>query len=204
MFVGTQNKVLGTISIADTVRAQSKKLVKTLKKQGIKVVMLTGDNQRTAQAIANKLEITEFYGSLLPQDKVQMIKNLQSKYGQVVMVGDGVNDAPALATANLGIAVGGAGKDVAMETADIVLLGERLDKIAYAITLSKATKNNMRQNLIFALAVVGVLLTGVLFKTVNLSVGMLVHELSVLLVILNALRLLSFKKNAKLKQKKQV
>lgn len=154
--------------------------------------MLTGDNQRAAKAVADQLGLDAYYAELLPQDKVEVLNSLGDKYGSVAMVGDGVNDAPALATADLGVAIGGAGTDVAMETADVVLMSEDIHRLSYAVGLSRATVNNIRQNIIFALAVVAVLLAGVIFRTVNMSLGMLVHEGSVLLVILNAMRLLRY------------
>ena len=188
-------QVLGVLSIADTVRAEARQLIVDLKKIGIrKVIMLTGDNAWTAKAIADQLGLDEYIADLLPQDKVTALETLRSRYGTVAMVGDGVNDAPALASADLGIAIGGAGSDVAMETADVVLMSSHVGKLAYAMALSRATVRNMKQNIIFALLVAAVLLAGVLFKTVNLSFGMLVHELSVLLVIINAVRLLAFGK----------
>lgn len=193
VIVGSEGNVLGIIAIADVVREDAKRLIKNLKKQGIKkVVMLTGDNERAARAIAKELELDDYYAELLPQDKVRVLMELQEKYGPAGMVGDGVNDAPALASAELGIAVGGAGKDVAMETADVVLMSEEIRKLSHAIGLSRATVINMKQNIYFAIAVAAVLLMGVLVKTVNLSFGMLVHEMSVLLVIINAVRLLGF------------
>ncbi|MDY0257349.1 cation-translocating P-type ATPase [Gudongella oleilytica] len=193
VIVGAEGNVLGIIAIADVVREDAKKLIKNLKEQGIsKVVMLTGDNERAAKAIAKELELDGYYAELLPQDKVRVLMELQEKYGPAGMVGDGVNDAPALASAELGIAVGGAGKDVAMETADVILMSEEIRKLSHAIGLSRATVRNMKQNIYFAIAVAALLLMGVLVKTVNLSLGMLVHEMSVLLVIINAVRLLGF------------
>lgn len=199
IIIGNDSEILGIISIADKVRESSKTLIKNLKKRKIKqLIMLTGDNITVANAIAEEVELDKYYGSLLPEDKVKVINELQKQYGTVVMVGDGVNDAPALATADLGIAVGGVGKDVAMETADIILVSEKIERLLIAIDLSKATKRNIYQNVIFALIVVAVLISGVLLKSINLSIGMLVHELSVLLVIANAVRLLKYNKHDKI------
>lgn len=195
VIVGNQSRVYGIISIADTVRDDARELVADLKSQGIKkVVMLTGDNKRAARFIAEQVGLDEYHSELLPEDKVRVLGELQNKFGRTTMVGDGVNDAPALATADLGIAVGGVGSDVAMETADVVLMSAEIGKLSYAIGLSRVTVRNMKQNIAFALLVAALLLTGVLFKTVNLSFGMLVHELSVLLVIVNAVRLLNYGK----------
>jgi Cd2+/Zn2+-exporting ATPase len=195
VIVGNQRKILGLISIADVVRKDAKKLVAKLKSLGIKkVVMLTGDNQRAARAIAQETGLDEYYAELLPEDKVRILGELGEKYGRTAMVGDGVNDAPALASADLGIAIGGAGTDVAMETADVVLMSAEIKKLSYAIGLSRATVRNMKQNITFALCVAALLLAGVLIRTVNLSFGMLVHEVSVLLVIINAARLLRYGK----------
>ncbi len=196
VIVGDQEKILGIISIADTIRKDADKLVKRLRALGIKkIVMLTGDNRRAAVAIAKRVGLDDYYAELLPEDKVAILKRLQEEVGATAMVGDGINDAPALATADLGIAVGGAGKDVAMETADVVLMSDEIKKLSYAIGLSRATVKNMKQNIYFAIIVVGLLLTGVLAKAVFLSSGMLVHELSVLIVIVNAIRLLNYREN---------
>lgn len=193
VIVGDHEEVLGIISIADTVREDAKGLITTLRKQGLeRIVMLTGDNKRAARTIAEQLGIDEYYAELLPEEKVRILKELQSKYGLAAMVGDGVNDAPALASADLGIAIGGAGTDVAMETADVVLMSDEIKKLSHAIGLSRATVRNMKQNIYFALLVAGALLAGVLIKTVNLSFGMLIHELSVLIVVINAVRLLGY------------
>lgn len=198
VIVGTAERVCGIISIADTVRPEAKALIADLESRGIeKIVMLTGDNIRAAQAIAKETGIREFYSELLPDDKVRILSELRERYGSVAMVGDGVNDAPALASSDLGIAVGGAGKDIAMETADVVLLSAGIRKLSYAVGLSRATVRNMKQNITFALLVAAFLLAGVLAKTVTLSFGMLVHEVSVLLVILNAVRLLHYGESKK-------
>ncbi len=189
-----EQTVLGLIFIADTIRPDADKLIEKLRKRGIKhMVMLTGDNPRTAQAIANQLHLDDVRSELLPADKANVLKELREKYGAVAMVGDGINDAPALASADIGIAMGGVGSDVAMETADVILLSAELRKLDFALGLSRATVQNMTQNIVFALIVAGTLLAGVLVKTVNLSFGMLIHELSVFLVIVNAVRLLKYK-----------
>ncbi len=187
-------QILGVISIADTLREGIVPLIKRLKESGInKIVMLTGDNQRSAAAIARMTGLDDYYAELLPEDKVRVLKEIQARYGTAAMVGDGVNDAPALASADLGIAVGGAGTDVAMETADMILMSDEIDKLSYAIGLSRATVRNMKQNIWFAVTVAVVLLIGVLAKVVFLASGMLVHILSVLIVIVNAIRLLNYK-----------
>ncbi|NLB89087.1 MAG: cadmium-translocating P-type ATPase, partial [Syntrophomonadaceae bacterium] len=194
VIVAESDNILGVISIADTVREDAVGLVRRLKASGVKhIVMLTGDNERAAAAIAKKVGLDGYYAHLLPEDKVRILKELQDKYGTAAMVGDGVNDAPALASADLGIAVGGAGTDVAIETADMVLMSDEIIKLSYAIGLSKATVLNMKQNIYFAVSVVFILLAGVLAKVVFLSSGMLVHILSVLAVIVNAIRLLGYK-----------
>lgn len=193
VIVGSLEEILGIISIADIVRNDAKELIANLKSLGIKkIVMLTGDNKRAAKAISEELGIDEYYGELLPEGKVAALKELQEKYGIIGMVGDGVNDAPALASADLGIAIGGAGTDVAMETADVVLMSAEIKRLSHAIGLSRATVRNMKQNIYFALIVAGLLLAGVIVQTVNLSFGMLIHELSVILVVINAVRLLGY------------
>jgi Cd2+/Zn2+-exporting ATPase len=194
VLVSNLDQLIGVISIADRIRKDAASLIKKLKSQGVKkVVMLTGDNKRAAEAIAKKLGLDDYYAELLPEDKVSILKKLQSEIGVAAMVGDGVNDAPALASADFGIAVGGAGSDVAMETADVVLMSDEINKLSYAIGLSRATVRNMKQNIYFAIIIVSLLLLGVLAKVVFLSSGMFIHELSVLAVIVNAIRLLRYK-----------
>src|SRR5699024_5595491 len=193
VFISSLEDLLGTISIADTIREDAKELIKNLKGLGIeKVVMLTGDNKRAAASISKQLGIDDYYAELLPEGKVEVLEKLQDEIGPTAMVGDGVNDAPALASADLGIAIGGAGTDVAMETADVVLMSDEIKKLSHAFGLSSATVRNMKQNIYFAIIVAAVLLIGVIAKVVFLSSGMLVHELSVLLVTINAIRLLSY------------
>lgn len=193
VIVASEEKVHGIISIADTIRQEAKGLVADLHAQGVKnIVMLTGDNRRAAQAVADAVGLDGQYSELLPEDKVSALSEISQEYGETAMVGDGINDAPALASADLGIAIGAAGTDVAMETADVVLMSDDIGQLSYAMGLSRATANNVKQNVIFAIVVVVVLLAGVLVQTVNMSLGMLVHEGSVLLVILNAMRLLNY------------
>jgi Cd2+/Zn2+-exporting ATPase len=195
ILVAEGQDILGIIFIADTPREDALDMVFRLKSSGVqKVVMLTGDNERVAKAIAAKLGIDEYYAEMMPEKKVEAIRNLRRKGHIVAMVGDGINDAPAMAVADVGIAMGAAGTDVAMETADIVLMADRLGKIPYAIALSRKTLANIKQNVTFAVLVVLLLLAGVIVGKVVLAFGMLVHEASVLLVILNAMRLLGYGK----------
>lgn len=193
VIVAENDEILGAIFLADVPRQEAVNLVPRLKAIGIKqVIMLTGDNRRTAAAVARQLGLDDFRAEMLPQGKVEAVKELQRAGHRVAMVGDGINDAPAVATADVGIAMGAAGTDVAMETADLVLMADRLDKLPYAIGLSRATLGNIKQNVVFAVLVVLVLLAGVLGNVVVLSSGMLVHEASVMLVIVNAMRLLRY------------
>jgi Cd2+/Zn2+-exporting ATPase len=192
IFLFEDDTLMGVISLEDAVREEARGLVESLKKAGIKkIVMLTGDNERTAKGIASRLGIEDYRAELLPEGKVDALKELK-KQGVVAMVGDGVNDAPAMAAADIGIAMGAAGTDVAIEAADIALMSDNLDRIRYTIGLSRKTLMIIKENTIFALLVVFILLAGVLFKAVILASGMLVHEASVLLVILNGMRLLRY------------
>jgi Zn2+/Cd2+-exporting ATPase len=193
MYVASEHEVLGCIAVADPLRAEAKQLVAQLKGAGIQhVIMLTGDHEPTARAAAEQLGITEYRSNLLPEHKVEMVRSLQAEGHRVMMVGDGVNDAPALAAANAGIAVGGTGTDIAMETADIILSSGKLERIGYLFGLSQAVMRVMKQNIVFAVAVAGLLVAGVLAETVFMASGMLIHELSVLLVIVNAIRVVRF------------
>jgi Cd2+/Zn2+-exporting ATPase len=190
VLVSLNGAVIGVLGIADTLRANAPGMIRKLNDQGLKVVMLTGDDPRTAQAIAAEAGITDVRAGLLPEDKLDAIRELQAGGRVVAMVGDGINDAPALAAADIGIAMGAAGTDIAIETADIALMADDLMKIPQAIRLSKATLNNIRQNVVIALLTVTALLAGVLMREVHMAGGMLIHEASVLVVILNGMRLL--------------
>lgn len=183
--------IIGILGIADQLRPTAPEMIRQLEATGLKkIVMLTGDNAQTAQAIATAAGVHDFHAGLLPEDKLNFIRQLQAEGHVVAMVGDGINDAPALATANIGIAMGAAGTDVAIETADIALMTDDLLKIPEALSLSKATLNNIRQNVVIALVTVALLLAGVLLGKVHMAEGMLIHEASVLIVILNGMRLL--------------
>lgn len=185
--------ILGVIGIADVLRPSAAQVVKELKALGIeRTVMLTGDNERVARAIAAEAGVDGFYAELLPEDKMGLLKELAEQYGPVAMIGDGVNDAPALATADIGIAMGAAGTDVALETADIVLMADDLTKIPYVMALSRKTRRTLVQNLAFALGVIVVLVAAVLGFSLALPLSVIGHEGSTVLVSLNGLRLLGF------------
>ncbi|MCB0102434.1 MAG: cadmium-translocating P-type ATPase [Anaerolineales bacterium] len=189
-----QKKFLGILGVADTLREDAMDMIKALKAAGIEhVVMLTGDNAKVAAKIAARAGVDEFHADLLPQDKVTVLKTLQQKYGPTAMVGDGVNDAPSLATADIGIAMGAAGTDVAIETADMVLMSDDLHKIPFAIGLARQARKVVWQNIIFALAVIVMLVVGAFGANLPLPLGVVGHEGSTVLVVLNGLRLLGFK-----------
>lgn len=193
VFVADEKKVLGVISIVDQIRETAFSAIRQLKKNGIQhMVMLTGDNPRTARRVAQQLGIDQVFAELLPEEKLEKVKGCMKKGVRMAMVGDGINDAPAIATADVGIAIGGAATEATMETADVVLMTTNLKKLAYAQQISKATIQNMKQNMFFSVGVVVLLLFGVLTGYVRLASGMFIHEISVLLVILNAVRLVRF------------
>lgn len=191
MIVALDDAVLGVIAVADQVRVDAAQMVADLHAAGVrKVVMLTGDVAPVAEAIGRATGIDEIHAGLLPEDKLDAVRELQAQGHTVAMVGDGVNDAPALATADIGVAMGAAGSAVAVETADIALMGDALHKLPESIALAKRTVRVMRQNIVIALATVVALLAGVFAGGVTMAIGMLVHEASVLVVIGNAMRLM--------------
>jgi len=182
---------LGLVSVMDCERPDAAERIADLRALGIqRIVMLTGDNRSVAEAMAQRLGIDEVHAELMPADKLRLVRELEQQYGYVAMVGDGVNDAPALAAAHVGIAMGAAGTDVALETADIVLMRDDLGAMVQAVRLSKRAQRIVWQNIIFALAVVVVLVTLTLTIGIPLPLGVLGHEGSTILVVLNGLRLL--------------
>ena len=191
VWVAQTGDLLGLIAVADMVRPAAAQAVARLKQLGVEhLVMLTGDNPRTANSIAEQVGVNQVYSELLPEDKVDVIRKLQQQYQTVAMVGDGINDAPALAQATVGIAMGAAGSDVALETADIVLMGDRLERLAHAIRLGRRAQSIVKQNIVFALSFVVVLLILNFAGNITLPFGVLGHEGSTVLVTLSGLRLL--------------
>lgn len=189
VFIQDENGVAGVIALKDTIRQETKDALALLHNYGIQTVMITGDSEKTAQAIAKEAGVDQYFAECLPEDKVNIIKQLKEQYETVAMVGDGINDAPALATATTGVAMG-EGTDVALETADVVLMKNDLSKIAYAIQLSRKMNQIVKQNVIFSLSVIVLLITANFLQVVNLPLGVIGHEGSTILVILNGLRLL--------------
>lgn len=190
MYVGVDGRAIGLVAVADTIRSDVPAAVKSLHDNGIKVVMATGDAQRVAENVARELGVDEVHAEMMPEDKLDLVKELQSRGHVVAMVGDGVNDTPALAQADIGVAMGAAGSPAAIETADIALMADKLPRLPYALHLAQRTVRTMMLNIVIALATVAVLLAGVLLGGVTMSIGMLVHEASVLLVIGIAMLLL--------------
>ncbi|HEY9779119.1 MAG TPA: heavy metal translocating P-type ATPase [Leptolyngbyaceae cyanobacterium] len=191
VWVAQANQLLGIIAVADTVRPNADKIIQRLRQLGVEqIVMLTGDNHRTAHSIAQAVGINQVYAELLPEDKVNLIRYLQQQYQSVAMVGDGINDAPALAQASVGIAMGVAGSDVALETADVVLMADRLEKIEQAIRLGRRSQAIVKQNIIFALGFIVLLLISNFAGNITMPIGVIGHEGSTVLVTLSGLRLL--------------
>ncbi len=192
LFVCHGGEWMGLLAVADQIREQSARIVQELHRAGVKhVVMLTGDNASVGQRIGVMAGVDEVRAELMPGDKAAMMATLEQEYGPVAMVGDGVNDAPAMAAATVGIAMGAAGTDVALETADVVLMGDHLDAIPYAIRLSRRARRIVWENIIFALSVIVVLLISAFVIELPLPLGVLGHEGSTVIVVLNGLRLLT-------------
>ncbi|TFJ91692.1 heavy metal translocating P-type ATPase [Lentibacillus salicampi] len=189
VFVKHNDNVIALYALKDTIRNDTKQAIKALKKQGVYTIMLTGDNETTAKAIAQEAGIDHYIAECLPEEKVTQVKQLRTAYKNVAMVGDGINDAPALASANLGIAMG-KGTDVALETADVVLMKNDLPKITNAIHLSSRMNKVVGQNVIFSLGVIVLLIASNFLQVLDLPLGVIGHEGSTILVILNGLRLL--------------
>ncbi|MEQ9290016.1 MAG: heavy metal translocating P-type ATPase [Cyclobacteriaceae bacterium] len=194
MLIRQNDNYIGIIALMDTPREEAKNTLAQLKKIGIKrMIMLTGDNQKVADAVAKEIGLTDAWGSLLPEEKVDAIKKLKEKESKVAMVGDGVNDAPAMANSTVGIAMGAAGSDVALETADIALMADKLETLPFAIGLSRKAKGIIKQNLWVSLGIVALLIPSTIFGLANIGIAVLIHEGSTLVVVFNALRLLVYK-----------
>jgi len=193
ILVAQNSKVVGMLVLEDTLRPEASKVITRLKKLDIRTVLVTGDNSVTAERIAGELGISEVHADVLPAQKVEIVKQLQAQELNVAFVGDGVNDGPALATANVGVAMGLGGTDVAIETAEIALLSDDLSKLPHLLSLSRQAMQAIRQNLIFSLSVlaiaVGLAIPGILLPVT----GALLHELSSLPVIANSARLIGIK-----------
>lgn len=190
VYVGTEKELLGKISLKDKIREDSESTIKKLKSFNIKSMMITGDNPKTAKSVANKLGIDDYYSDLLPTDKVEIVEKNVEKYKNIVMVGDGVNDAPSLARSNVGIAMGLDGADVAIETGDIVLLEDKLSKIALLIKLAKRTMSKIKQNVVLCILVKGALAIFAILGFVTLWEAILIGDMGLTLIVVgNALLL---------------
>ncbi len=193
MIASRGQTILGALALADAIRPESRAALEQLRAIGIPhLIMLTGDNAQVAKSIAQTAGVTDFRGDLLPEDKVTAMKDLLQKYGKVAMVGDGVNDAPALATATVGIAMGAGGTAVALETADVALMADDMTKLPFAVGLSRKSRAIIQQNLWISLGVIALLMPSTLFGFAGIGIAVVLHEGSTLLVVANALRLLRY------------
>jgi Cd2+/Zn2+-exporting ATPase len=193
MLVRAEGRFAGVIGLMDTPRPGVAAVLAELRSLGVtKTVMLTGDNESVARAVAQAVGLDDVRASLLPEDKIAIVAGLVEQYGQAAMVGDGANDGPALARATVGIAMGGAGTDVALEAADVVLMSDDLGKLPFAVGLSRAARAVIRQNLFIALGAVALLIPATLFGWAGLGLAVLIHEGSTIVVVFNSLRLLFY------------
>jgi Cd2+/Zn2+-exporting ATPase len=184
-------RVIGLVALADEVRPEAKEALAALRRLGIEhTIMLTGDQPEIARAVADQVGVDEWHASLLPDQKVELLRQLRRRYGRVGMVGDGVNDAPALTASDLGVAMGVAGADVSLETADLVLMADNLEQLVSALRLSQRARRVVIQILCLSVGMIALLTLGALFGAVNLPLGVVGHEGSTLLVVANGLRLL--------------
>jgi Cd2+/Zn2+-exporting ATPase len=182
---------LGIMAFADEVRPAAARVITALRDLGVEhMAMITGDNRVVADAVARSVGLEESHAEILPERKVELVRELRERFGSVAYVGDGVNDAPALAAANVGIAMGGAGTDVALETADVVLMADDLNKLAFAVALGRRTRRVLIANLTFALGIIVVMIGFILTVGLPLPLAVVGHEGSTVLVSLNGLRLL--------------
>ena len=193
IFVSKEGQFQAFYALADQLKPDAKRTIDLLHELGVQTVMLTGDEARTAHFIAEEIGIDDVRSNLLPQDKASIIEELQKVYGSIAMVGDGINDAPALATSNVGFALG-SGTDVAMETADIVLIQDDLEQIPFSLGISNRTQKIVMQNIIFSITVIVLLIISNFLQVINLPLGVIGHEGSTILVILNSLRILRYRK----------
>ncbi|WP_079479282.1 heavy metal translocating P-type ATPase [Halobacillus salinus] len=189
IFLKKSDRIIGLFALKDTVREDTRKAIEGLRKRGVYTIMLTGDNPMTAAAIAEEVGIDQFIAECMPEQKVDELKKMKNHFNHVAMVGDGINDAPALATADLGIAMG-EGTDVALETADVVLMKNNLPKIVQAMKLSEKMNRIVKQNVVFSIAIITLLIISNFLQVLDLPLGVIGHEGSTILVILNGLRLL--------------
>jgi len=194
-----EDRFLGILGLADEPRGTARATLEQLRSLGIKaLIMLTGDNERVATSISEQVGLTQYRANLLPEEKVAAIKVLLDRYGRVAMVGDGVNDAPALATSTVGIAMGASGTDVALETADVALMADDLSRLPFAVGLSRQARRIIRQNLVISLGVILLLIPAALLGMASIGPAIILHEGSTLMVVANALRLLRFEVDATL------
>jgi Cd2+/Zn2+-exporting ATPase len=193
MLVGQDAAVIGLVSVMDVPRKTAVETLKRLKAIGIqRMVMLTGDHQNVGDSIAKQIGLTEAKGNLMPEDKVEAIKDLMKRDGKIAMVGDGVNDAPAMAYSTVSVAMGAAGSDVALETADVALMSDKIEMLPFVIGLSRASKRIIKQNIFISMGVVALLVPATILDLTNIGMAVAFHEGSTLVVVINALRLLAY------------